>query len=578
MAEVMQQLDNNTEEGALVLESMTSFLSNVNELETQSHGGDSSSSSLALASPTVAQKLSIISALLDIGQPVVIENIGVRKTITDCTPQTASTLFRRNVEARDASVVGMRGCLVYNRLNTVLNLNNPLFVPDNTPEFFKMVASESGVISALAAQASGWKSYSVDKIINLLFSRLGYSPYQEDDNGVVLQASVTSKGLKPFLELILHQLKTGELNLERLKSYRFHTGYNPTGGWEINLAADLGTVPAACVDSTPLSECPILPLRYHFDGVNLTANPNGPYVLRMEYRGGQFQDFGWIVDYNTSRPYRDSYFHPVQVPIHAADYSAIDSINHLYDKTLDPMIDAQGNSVPFSNSVWRAAYPGMRLVDNAYLFPTPEFASRILYLLGNSMHVDRLSGWHAFSVVLMLTEAMAALPVENGGYAFLGDSGKTPAQWDHIVADWLNTQSRNTFRWQGGASMKIEEDGAVTIGMNDIRNNKCQAFSENRVIENCVWSTSNFKVDRSSAQVTGKGTRFKVTGSLTATSRNYKTTFTPTSLLVDPQQAVGLFQGDDGLVIILRGQKILSSGLSSGRVIQSGFTFGAMTE
>lgn len=438
----------------------------------------------------------LVALLVTMGTPVVIEQLGDGALLSECT-EAAASVFSADVQVADASVIGLSGCLVYHRLYLTTDLNDPLFVPPNVPDAFRAVATESGLLAALYDSLSGSKKkHGLSAVHDLLKDTLGHTHHSENDEGEITMEDVTLADHRAALEAFIAMLQgsaagtacgrhkvfvchhpPGNPENEQLlcvgepalsahlghgdpsglcgsggglgdfQAYRFHTGYNPSGGWEVDLAGRLSDPwNEACVDSRPTTACPNAPLRFAFDGQAVTESAEAPYVLQLEWRYGEFQPYAWVVRHDDSTYYRDELFHRVKVGIDPSQYGVVNYRNLLSDRCLDPMTaggvygeacyggSGYTDSAPYSNAYFRTLYPGLVNVDNAYIYPRPELVARLAVLLMTVKNVDQLTTLQAFAVLRLLTEGMVAIPLEAGPYAIVRDHDLSVAAWDAAVA------------------------------------------------------------------------------------------------------------------------------------------------
>lgn len=499
-----------------------------------------------LTTPTdiIAVKGAIIKLLINSGEPVVIENVGANKTISACT-NAAVAGYSASAVAVDASTIGLTGCLVYHSMDAVTDLNNPLGVSaNNIPSAFRTVAKESGVIQQLVNDIQNGRTYTMAQINTYLFTTLGHTVYSQDDEGVETMGSISAANMTGILAAFLNVagkdttgVETTITNSTDMRTFKFHEGYNPSGGWEINAAATLQTLPAACVDSDPTTVCSVSPLKFDFDGTTLTQNASGSFILEMEYSGGTFLNKGYVINTTTGKPYRNAFYQPVEPIITASNYSAIDYANPLYQVALDPMNNGAGSSAPFSNVDWRARYPLMSNVANSYIFPAPEVAARQIAVMQQNTNLTTIPALQAFAITKLMTNGMAAFRAGTL-YEIFVDHGKTLSNWESLTATWLQSgtpagsvSTTETFKIQGGN---------VTF----ISNSTCLDQSGASVSCN-IGST--LRVSQTGTAVTG-GTKFAVTsGTITVTSPplgSGSKTYTPTYLLVAPDNLSAQFVGD----------------------------------
>lgn len=492
------------------------------------------------ASDDSTRKQKIIALLVNSGEPVLIENVGLGQTISTCTDEEAQE-FSEDAVAINATTIGLTGCLVYHSLDATTDLNNPEGAPAvNVPDSFRSLATESGVIAELVEAQSDNRTFTVSSLNAYLFDELGYTAYSQDDEGTTTNQTIDSDDLESFFTELL-DTEFEEAN--DFEEFRFHTGYNPSGGWEINAAASLQDLGASCMDSSRDTVCAVSPLKFDFDGTTLTQNALGDYILRMVYDGG-FQDYGYAIDVETDLPYRDANYQPVQIIIDADAYSAIDYTNPLYVEALNPMENDDGDSAPYSSAAWRALYPDMSNVDNSYRFATPEVAVRLLTLALNA-NLDEMSALQAYGLSKLATRGTAAIEMENGTNAILNDHGKTLSQWDDLTTTWL---ASGTVRKEieGSGKMTVSTSGGLTIGT--------ATCTVGGVTQSCTVS-STIALSLSTSAF-GGGTLFPTTGSVTVTSSSFGTkVFTPIGLLVSSNEKNGSLVGASGLTFTFTGQK-----------------------
>lgn len=498
-----------------------------------------------ITNPTdlAALKTAIIKILVNSGEAVVIENVGSGKTLSACTDAAAQS-FSSQAKTANASVIGMTGCLVYHGLDAITDQNNPLGAPaNNVPESFRSVAKETGVIQELVNSFVDNRYFATASIHGYLFTTLGHTAYLENDEGVVTDTTVSATDMGTTLASLFAAIQT----TTDLDTYRFHTGYNPSGGWEVNAAATLQTLPEACVDSDRSTSCPVSPLKFNFDGTTLTESASGAYILEMVYHNG-FTGKGYVLNATTGKPYRNALYQPVQVTIDPASYSAIDYANPLYSAALDPMNDGAGNSAPFSNTDWRTKYPGMNLVDNAYLFPTPEIVGREWGVVGQSPNLSRLSALQAYAIGKMIERGMAAFPV-GSTHPILRDHSQTVSAWQTLTTTWLQSGTPAP-KVTGSGSMSLRR-GVLTISSASCVNSSGQSVA-------CTVTTT-IRYSQTGTAVP-EGTKYAITsGNLTVTSTPIGTMiYNPTYLLVAPSNTSAQFMGDLNLTFSFTGQNLNS--------------------
>lgn len=502
-----------------------------------------------LANPTdaIQTKAAIIKFLVNSGEPVVIENIGPGKTIAACTP-TAALPFSSTARVMDAAPIGMTGCLVYNVVDAVTNLNDPLEISTHSlPAAFRSVAKESGVVYELLNDIQNGRVYTMASVNDYLFNLLGHAVYFDDDEGGVTRISISPANMTGIFSAFLGLPGADLSGIENkivtsadLRDYRFHFGFNPSGGWEINVAANLQPLPTSCYDSYPGSVCPIQPQRFDFDGTIATPKANGDYILKMVYLNGAYLDLAYAIRFDTGEPYRDIFYQPVHTPIVASQYSGIDYPNPAYQANLNPLSDGLGNSVPFSNLVWQAAFPKMSLAANAYLFPNPAIAARQFAVLQQNTNLTTIPAIQAFTISRLMTRGLAAFRVGTQ-YGIFGDYDRGVSDWESITALWL--------RERGTADASIKNEGNFKI-----QNGKLTFLGDNNVCSDslghtvrCSISSEGLKLRQIGKSVTG-GTRFDVTeGNVTVTSPvlgDHSKNYTPTYLLVAPDGRSAQLIGD----------------------------------
>lgn len=510
----------------------------------------------------------VIAMLISMGQPVVVENVGKGGTIDACDAASVAK-YSKNALAEDAASVGMSGCLVYDKLYAVTDLNNPLFTPDNIPASFRSAAREGGTVKELLKSCVIGRSYSMATVYDYLFQALGHGAFSEDDEGILTNEAVALEDLQSDFDAFLKSLAEAKVtDADYFTAFRYHAGYNPSGGWEFNLAAAKQALPVECVDSTPATPCGVDPLRYDFDGATLSENPNGPYVLQMEFRNGGFQDFAYVVNLETEKPYRDVFYQRVKVSIKADDFSAIDSDNVFHVDDLDPMSDGT-SSAPFSSSSWRARFPQMTLRDNIHRFPVPEVSVRLAALLRGAADSNRLTGRQAFALTKFLTSFSASIPSATGTVnKILKDHGKTLGEWDGATTRWLAAGAISA-QWSATGTLQIDTSGRMTLS-----GVTCQVTFDGGSVEDCTLS-STLAVRVTGSSVSG-GTQYAVTGGkITATSESLNDTFSPTALFVSSNGKSASLTGDADLAFTYSGTN-LDKNLGA-KVITVGFTFGAHT-
>jgi hypothetical protein len=452
----------------------------------------------------------IITLLVTQGQPVLVENVGPSGTMKSCSDAEAKKLAS-GASAVDGSVIGLTGCLVFDPLYAITDLNNPLFAPDSVPASFRSLVTESGVVAALVAALAAHRTYSVAQIAALVFNRLGYPAHSENDEGQVRSEVVSTDAFAAWVAVLARRFapasgtasgdnscgagkafvchKNGTTmcvggstlqahiahgdpqrpcsecddpkaspgticapGLSFFRGFRFHTGYNPSGGWEMDAAATkTAAVPAACVDSNPQTACPLAPTRVDSDGTTFTPGASGRYLLQLEFRDGHFQNFAWLIQSATGKYQRDAFFQRIKLALDPTAWSAINYANPLYDRCLDPMvtgglygagceggIDQVVASAPYANATWRGLFPGMTMVDNAYVFPNPELVARQGLLLSSVGDWSALDALSAFALLKLITPGSVAIPLPTGTYALIDDPRLTLKDWDGRVAAWVS--------------------------------------------------------------------------------------------------------------------------------------------
>ncbi|MBI2083809.1 MAG: hypothetical protein HYT76_09645 [Deltaproteobacteria bacterium] len=585
IAEAMAKLDANEDAGATVRRSLVDFLTSLEAYEEASEEEEEAETLSAVRLASVHRAKRMMQTLLTMGQPVLVERIGEGQVIEACTPNKIDDLIHDAV-GTDASVIGLTGCLVWHRLYTYTDYNNPLFTPDNIPSSFRILATESGLVSALVDADRLNRLYTLSSLHNYLFSRLGHSGYCEDDEGVVTDQSLTVTDLQAFLSTFINQLRGREdddddddedddMELADFQSYRFHTGYNPSGGWEVNMAAELQTLPASCYDSLPTTSCLVSPLRFDFDGTTLARNPSGRYGLMMEWRSGGFVSFAWVIDIVSGKPYRDSNFQRVKVTINPSDYAAIDYANPLYVSALNPMCDTTRSScAPYSNASWRGLYPTMSFVNNVYLFATPERFVREAYLIRDISDLDRMEPVEAYALTRMIAGSMAAFPQagSSGCHVILKDHGKTLTEWDTASNAWIESGTAE-LDWEGDGVVTLRETGSV-----EVDNANCRVKNELAEREPCTLDTSALRIDQASRTSVSGGTAFSVSGTVSASSASYAAvTFSPTRLFISNSQSRGYFEGDEQIDEFQIKGRSLGDRIATGETVIGTYEFEADT-
>jgi len=567
----MAGLDASTDEGASVQQSLADFVIAYDELQSDFHNLTSSLQAVSLASVSKAKKW--MKVLVNMGQPVLIERIGKGKTIKECTNKEVKFISKDAI-AVDASTIDLEGCLVYHKLSAITDYNNPKFTPDTLPASFRAICFESGCISALEEADSMSRNYTLSTVHDFLFTKLGHTVTAEDDEGVVTNESLTENDLSDFYTTFLQRLQRENLTLTDLKGYRYHTGYNPAGGWEVNMAATLqDETPANCNDSDPDTSCSLTPLKYNFDGTTLTQSDSGPYGLEMEFRNGGFQDFAWVINLSTSKPYRDTNFQRVQVTITASDYTAIDFANPFHASTLDPMCNSDETScVPFANVFWRAAHPTKTtLVNNAYLFATPEEAVRQVLVLKDISALSRMGPLEAFTLYSMTQGSMASFPDTAGTHMVFADHGQTLSQWDTLATAWLESGTPS-LDWKGDGNMSLSEEGTFTV-----TKKKCTVKPKGGSKEDCTLSVNSLSLDKNSATSTDNGTQYTLSGNLTVQSNTYSATLTPTHALVSSNQKKFTLIGQSGFSFKVSGKKMKDK-IDAGTALTGKYSFQVDTD
>ena len=501
-----------------------------------------------LSSPTdiTLVKSAIIKLLINSGEPVVIESVGSNGTISACSNAAVATYSSAAV-AVNAATIGLTGCLVYHSLDAVTDLNNPLGVSaNNIPSAFRTVAKETGVIQKLVDNIQNGKTFTMSSVNNYLFSLLGHTVYSQDDEGVTTSGTISASDMTGILAAFLNVsgkdtsgVETTITNSTDMRTFRFHEGYNPSGGWEINAAATLQTLPAECYDSDNTTACAVPPLKYNFDGTTLTENASGSYILEMQYESGSFKNKAYVINISTGKPYRDSFYQPVQITIDPTSYSAIDYTNPLYQSALDPMDDGV-NSAPFSDADWRAKYPSMSNVANSYLFPAPEVAARQIAVLQQNTDLTTIPSLQAYTISKLMTRGMAAFRA-GSLYEIFVDHGKTLSNWESISSTWLTSGTP-----AASVSTVAGEIFRIQSGTFTFRTTiDCVDGSGSTV--SCTVKANTLKFNQTGQAVTG-GTKFTVSsGNLSIKSTplgSTTVTYTPTYLLVAPDGLSAQLIGD----------------------------------
>ncbi len=529
-----------------------------------------------LVNPTdiVQTKMAIIKFLVNSGEPVVIENIGPNQTLSACT-DLAATKFSTMAKAMDASPIGMKGCLVYNKSAAVTDLNDPLEISTHSlPASFRSVARETGVVYELLNDIQNGRSYAMAGVSDYLFSLLGHAVYFDSDEGVVTPITISPVQMTGIFSTFLGLPGADTSGVENkivrnadLRNYRVHFGFNPSGGWEINVAAAPQNLPSACIDSYPVSGCPVAPARFDFDGATLTPNANGPYILKMVYWNGGFLDLAYVIRFDTGEPYRDIFYQAVHTPVVASNYSVIDYPNPAYQADLDPLSDGQGHSVPFANAAWRAAFPTMSLVKNAYLFPAPEVAARQFALLQQNPNLTKIPALQAYAITKLMTRGMAAFRA-GSVYGIFGDHDKAMVDWENITALWLRERGTADPFVMNTGNLKIQNGKLTFLGDNNV----CTDDQRHNV--RCSISSEGLKLKQSGKSVEG-GTRFDITdGNITVTSPvlgDHSKNYTPAYLLVAPDGRSAQLIGDIKLSFSFNYFNIPGY-VTSGSKLQSNYT------
>jgi hypothetical protein len=552
IAEAMAELDADTDSGESVRQSLADFVIALDDLQSDSESTSSSLQAVSLASVSKAKK--VIKTLINMGQPVVVERVGKKETVKSCTTKDVGTFSKEAIGTDAQAAVGIDGCLAYHSLYAFTDKNNPLFTPDNLPASFRKVAKESGVVSAMVEADTTERSYTLESVHDYIFSKLGHTVYCEDDEGVVTTESLSAADIKTFLTTLVGRIRNENLKLADFEDYKFHTGYNPSGGWEINLCSPLqDEFILACVDSDPSTTCSITPNHYDFDGTTATLNSSGNYCLEMEYRDGAFVDHAWVINCSTGAPYRDSNYQRVKVTIDNSTCAPFDNTNPYHKAALDPMCDENGSCAPYSNSDWTVLYPDMTNVDNTFLFASPEVVVRLVLILDGITNLDKLDYLEAFAVANLITGSMAAFPqaANNGCHAIFQDHGKTLDQWDSITTTWLESGTPNV-EWSGKGGFTLNSNGTITIGTK-----KCTVKPKGASKESCTITGSALLIDLNSGSSVDNGTEYTLSGTISLSSTNYgPTTITPTKLLVSTNQKKITFTGDDNLKFEVKGKSL----------------------
>lgn len=477
---------------------------------------------------SAALKTAIIQLLVNSGEPVVIENVGAGRTLSACSDAAAAT-FSSQAKTADASVVGLTGCLVYHGLDATTDLNNPLGAPaNNVPSSFRSVARETQVVQQLLDSFTDNRYFTGASVGTFIFSTAGHPAYTEDDEGVITSQTVASADFSTAMGALIPMLSTST----DLSLMRFHTGFNPSGGWEVNVAAALQTLPDACMDSNPSTACPVSPIYFDFDGTTLTQNAAGGYILELLYSAGGFLNSAYVLDKTTGRPYRNALYEVAQPTIDPSAYSAIDYANPLYQVALNPMQDGSGNSAPFANADWRAVYPAMGNVDNAYAFPAPEVTARQVAVLALAANMSRLPALQALMLEKFATRGSAALLI-GGNSILLSDHGRTISAWEGLANTWLAS---------GTKAAKVTAGGSQNIKTGVFKVNSATCKNGAGTTVPCTIA-STIRLNQTGVTQPDGSTRFSVTsGNLTITSAATVGTVTYTPLYLSVNAAANSAQ------------------------------------
>lgn len=550
--------------GSVVADGLVTFINALDNLEKDSDDEE--------------RKLDLILLLTAMGQPVILENVGEGQILTSCDDVQAQNTFGNYLTATDASVIAMTGCLIYHKLDAITNWNDPLNTPaNNTPDSFRSIITESGILTTLLDSLENEKSFSSSSVWDYLFNQVGFTGYQEDGSGTIYTVEITEEDVLSTLNQFL------ALNLDKwdIASEKFHTNYNPSGGPTYDVVSEeWGAISwnETCYDWTAatLSDCPISPLRFDFDGTTATLNESGEYQLRMEWRGGDFQDLAYVVNASTSKPYRNELYHPSKVSLIELGYNATE-VNHIYaenllhDSSLNSMEDSSGNSAPFSYDSWKDLFPDMNDIDNSFVYPNPEVTARLAILLNHVKNHHSLNALQAFAYSQLLTKGMAAIPKTGSSYTLLNDHNLTLTEWESTTNTWLKSGSAKT-SLSGSGQIQIE-DGEIDL---DIKS-ECALANNSKV--DCDLNSSDLQVDSESATTLENGSmQFTVTGSFTFKSEDFaEQSFSPTALVISASDNQASFTGEDNLELSFTGSKI-SSKISSGDKLKQTFTISAMIE
>lgn len=519
------------------------------------------------------RKTQIISLLINMGVPVVIENVGSGQTLSACTDVAAAT-FSSDAVTADAAEVGLSGCLVYHEVFAMTDQNNPAGTPqlNNVVESLRALATESGVIAELEESFTDGRTFALSSLHSYLYDSIDYSGYTEDDEGTITTRELTTSEISSYLANYIYG---NNIDSWSPADERFHTGYNPSGGWTFDTIAESfsDTVPwnAACYDSdaSSLDDCPVDPIRYDFDGTALTQNDAGDYVLQLRYVSGSYTTTQKIVEYSTSRPYRDENYQPVTVDFDPSSYNTRYVTNELHTDGLDPMSDADGNSAPYSNATWRTLYPDMSLVENAYLHGASEVSARMMVIVNTIRDLDQMSALQAFAMSRLLMGAMAAFPDVDGTYIIPVDHELTVSNWEDATTTWLAA---------GTAVSNATGTGRILLKSGNITfpgTQKCIPSSNGRS-ENCTFTPVSLTYARTIGETRSNGdVTFALSGYFTVSGSAFggPYTYTPTLLVVNSSGKKAWLEGDTDVVsYTFNGQNLINK-VKNGSNTQAATTY-----
>ena len=566
---------------------------NASESSTPDFAGDITASALATFLKHLdkldrkqndkARIRSLMKVFLSSGYPILINDMSAtNSTINKCTTAKAQKFLAYTSVATEEEF-GQAECLVYHRLDAVTNTNFPDSNPANNQlNTMRYMLTENGILTTLLntlQKSAADKVFTIDDILNHLFVTLGYTAYTEDSSGVITDVTVTSDDIKAYLDDILKK----DLENWNISDDRFHTTYNPTGGPTFDVLStgfqdDFSDYTDDCFDWTGnnLSNCPLTPLYFDFDGETLTQNESGDYVLKLEYRDGGFVDEAYVVHKTTSLPFRDSFFEPMSVSLadNGFDKDDLDTryyVNALHKNNLNPLANLSGDSVPFSSSYWQGLFSNLEAQDNAYLHPSPEISARGVIVIHRILNSDRIRPVEALFLINHLTRALAAIPLEDGSYALLRDHAKTITEWESLTDTFL----------QGGVEVRPisgRMNLRITNGELSFTPRKnCKGYAKET--ESCDMESVSLLVDKDSKTTDENGdVIYTLSGSLELTGDNFGTQiYTPTTLRINSSGNRAYLEGATDFAMHFKAKKLITK-IDGDKNFKSNARFEALRE